>query len=186
MKINYNVDHKLFAFPIFEEKMTGGQRIALWLAFSKIVHFTQVYKSCTFYQGQMAQDTGIKASYYRWALKLLTKYKYIKCIKPYDRKTLSAAVYQTDTGYVRMRQKLWPMGSKPVSHTDRVNYYVNNSKHIKEDSNESPSMLNEKEQPQLTIEERKRLQSEKEMRMAKERMQKEQAKKEALERNKTK
>jgi hypothetical protein len=144
MNINYNVDHKLFALPIFQEKMTNTQRYALWITLSQIVHFSKHSKSCTFYQGQMSEDFGIRADFFSKAIKLLIKYKYIKCLRPYDRKTLSAAVYQWDTGYISLRANLYPSESKPVSHRDTVNNYVNNYKPQDDDFDQS-SLVNGKE-----------------------------------------
>lgn len=135
MKINYNIDHRLFSLSLFEEKMTNTQRFATMVTLSQIVHFSKNNGSCVFYVGQMSNDFKIRKSFFSDAIKLLIEYKMIKLIKPYDRKTQSAAVYQWDIGYISEMKKLYPAGHKAVYQPDPVN----NSKEL---LNGNDSLLN--------------------------------------------
>lgn len=94
MRLNYSIDHRLLASPVFEG-VRGNERRALLITLSVIVHFTKNTKigQCQFYQKQMALDWDMSERYFRDALRKLQKIGYIKCIKPYDRKSLTPGVY---------------------------------------------------------------------------------------------
>mgnify|MGYP001144770042 CR=1 FL=1 len=121
MKINYNLDHKLLAFPVFEEAKTTTERFVLLVVFSQIVHFSRNTGSCQLYKNQMAQDFKCHPSFFTKATKWLIKHKMIKELIPYDRKTQQGAVYDTDIGYISLLQKLYPSATKAVSQGDKVN-----------------------------------------------------------------
>lgn len=177
MKVNYNVDHKMFALDVFKECKSAGDRMATWLVLSQVVHWTKHSKgkSCELWKGQLSEDTGLHMRLFAKATKQLIKHRLIKEIKPYDRKTQSPAVYIMDIGYIHQMQKLYPPRSKAISTMALVNNYDNNYKD--HDEIADASRANEKNLTDLSIEERKRLQEEKEEQRAYKRMQQNKVKK---------
>jgi len=121
MTINYNIDHRLLTLPVFKEVKPGNSRIALLITLSMISHFTKHAGQCEFKQGRLVEDWTISKSYFSSAIKLLKKFKYIKCIRPYDPTTLQSAVFVTDTGYVKDCKYLYQPLCKPVSASDSIN-----------------------------------------------------------------
>ena len=127
MNINYNINHKLLQLEIFKEKK-GHEKRALLITLSCIAHFNIIAKSnCQFYKGQMAADWDMSPRYFGWATKYLIDNKVVKVIKPYDRKTQSAAIYALSIGYRRHCIKLYTPLHKAIDATSTVNN-VNNPK----------------------------------------------------------
>ena len=120
MTINYNINHKLLELPIFVGTKRHEKR-ALLICLSMILHFTKTNGHCMFYQGQMAEDWDIHEKFFRAALTKLQKAKLIECIKPYDRKSQTGAVYRVATGSIPKLLKQYPSGTQAVSPSARVN-----------------------------------------------------------------
>ena len=151
MTINYNVDHKLLAFPVFTEtKLTTTERLVTFIVFSQIVHWSKNAGSCILYKNQLSKDLGPKREFFTKATKLLEEYKMIKCIKPYQRATQSAAVYQVAPAYIRLRSKLYPAGNKAGIQREQVNNINNIIKENDSFNKESSPKYRPNENPTAT------------------------------------
>jgi hypothetical protein len=118
----------------------GQYRRALLICISLIFHFTKHNGMCTLYQRQLSEDWDIHEKFFRQALKDLMKAKLIECVKPYDRKTQTGAVYRRDTGSIPGVLKQYPSGTKAVSPSAKVNNLNKKIKPQNGDFNQSPSV----------------------------------------------
>ncbi len=149
MNINYNINHKLLQLEIFNEKK-GHEKRALLITLSCIAHFNIIAKSnCQFYKGQMAADWDMSPRYFGWATKYLIDNKVIKVIKPYDRKTQSAAIYALSIGYIRRCTKLYTPLHKAIDAASTVNN-LNNYKPTDYDSLSESNPSKKKKLPNLS------------------------------------
>ena len=121
MQINYNIDHRLLALPVFEKVESGYTHIAVLITLSCISHFTTHAGNCTFYMSKMSNDWNIDQRFFSKAIKILKKVGYIKCIKPYDAKTQSAAVYTSAPAYYTECKKLLHPVRKPATSSAGIN-----------------------------------------------------------------
>ena len=134
MNINYNVNHKLLQLEIFVDKK-GHQKRALLITLSCIAHFNLIANTtCQFYKGQMAADWDMSPRYFGWATKYLIDTGVITVIKPYDRKTQTAAIYALSIAYRRRCTKLYTPLHKAIDAASTVNNYKNNYKPKNDDS----------------------------------------------------
>tara|TARA_R110000796_G_scaffold242399_1_gene364461 strand:+ start:916 stop:1404 length:489 start_codon:yes stop_codon:yes gene_type:complete len=122
MNQNYNIDHKLLVYPVFEEGLTTTQHQALLITFSFITHWCRVNRgTCEFKQSGLSKDWRIKPQYFKAARDLLIKYKLIKELKSYSRKGNHGYYYSLGPAYTPLSKKLYPVGAKPIPPGGRVN-----------------------------------------------------------------
>ena len=149
MNINYNINHKLLQLDLFTD-LKGHQKRALLITLSCIAHFNLIANNnCQFYKGQMAADWDMSPRYFGWATKYLIDKKVVKVIKPYDRKTQSAAIYALSIAYRRRCTKLYTPLHKAIDAASTVNN-VNNPKPKMDDSLSFSSTSKKKRLPQLS------------------------------------
>lgn len=122
MNINYNVNHRLFEHEILKD-LKNKPRIITWLVWSQIMWLAYHTKNqtCQFRQGDFSRDLGIGQGTTRQALDYLVEKGMIKCVFPYQSKTMTPAVYALTTACIRIMQNLYQKSTKPVSGPDTVN-----------------------------------------------------------------
>jgi hypothetical protein len=88
----------------------------------------------------LSEDWDIHEKFFRQALKDLMKAKLIECVKPYDRKTQTGAVYRRDTASIPGVLKQYPSGPKAVSPSAKVNNLNKKIKPQNDDLDQSSSV----------------------------------------------
>jgi len=122
MEQNYNINHKLLHFPVFEETLTTTEHQALLITFSFIVHWCSVNNgTCEFKQNGLSQDWRIKAHYFQRSRELLIKYKLIEEIKSYSKKGNHGYFYKLGGAYTPLAKNLYLRGAKPIPPRGKVN-----------------------------------------------------------------
>ena len=125
--MNYQVNHNWFQFELIKD-LKGNPRYATFMVLNAIVHFTRYAGSCQVHVRSFSKDLGIHNRYITEAIQLLLDNDMIRMIKPYDRKSNSAAVYASDTACSKNAQKVYHWVHQPVAQGDKGKRLLNNLK----------------------------------------------------------
>jgi len=150
MNLNYSVNLQYKEFDIFQQKRNGYDQIILLNVFSLIAHFSIHVGECQVWVTQLSDIWHCDVRKIRDAIQTLVKAGMIKEIRPYQRKTQQAAVYQLHQAWCTRCKKLVHQKHKASAPAPQVNN-INNI--IREDAAKA-SPPNKKKRPPTNMDDR--------------------------------